>query len=153
MGTSHPHHWQNSFPFLLRPWSIFFLLISLSIIAGMMLPGFFGLQKFTQWAGMYTDSWCRVTAYAENPHTHPQTKSEEITASTVGAPPVYSAPMHNYDSCLMWARTVQCGRVTSGGWKVAWASPVFKGKRYIDPANACDVPLDAHAQWFRSQFP
>lgn len=139
-------------PSLFRPWSVCFGVVAGTIVAAMMLPGFFGLQKFTQWGAMYTDSWCRMDVYSANPNGGDDVKSEWVQASTVGPGAVFSAPMHNFMSCLMWARKVQCGRVTQDGWKVTWVSPEFKGKHFFDPQNACDVPLDPSAEWFRSKL-
>jgi hypothetical protein len=142
---------RSGMPSLFRPWSVCFGVIATAIVTCMMLPGFFGLMKFTQWGGMYTDSWCRMDTYSADPKTE-GVQSEWVQASTVGPGAVFSAPMHNFMSCLMWARKVQCGRVTKDGWKVTWVSPEFKGKHFFDPRNACDVPLDPNAEWFRSQL-
>lgn len=139
-------------PSLLRPWSLSFAAISISIVLFMMLPGIFGFQKFTQWGGMYTDSWCRVDVYAGNPHTESGVPMESVIASTVGPGAVYSAPMHNFETCLMWSRRVQCGRVTKDGWTVRWARPYFKKQYYIDPLNACDLQVQPGLEWFRSKL-
>lgn len=138
-------------PLPVRPWSLFFLGVSAAVVAAMMLPTLFGLEKYTQWGGMYTDSWCRTWVYSGDPNTGGPVSSELVVASTVGPPPVFSASMHNHAICAMWARTVQCGRVTKAGWTVRWVSPELKGVRFLGPRNACDIPLDPHAEWFRPQ--
>lgn len=140
----------NPSPF--RPWSVCFAIIAALIVSTMMLPRYFGMQKFTQWGAMYTDSWCRMDVYSANPAGGGDVKTESVTASLVGPPAVFSSPMHNFASCLMWARKVQCSRVTGGGWKVAWVRPEFKSTFFFDPGNACDVPVDPNVEWFRSQL-
>lgn len=139
-------------PSLLRPWSLCFAAIALCVVMFMMLPGIFGFQKFTQWGGMYTDSWCRVDVYSGNPNTDSDVKMESVIASTVGPGAVYSAPMHNFETCLMWSRSVQCGRKTKEGWTVTWARPYFKKQYFIDPQNACDLQLQPGVEWFRSKL-
>ncbi len=114
-----------------------------------MLPAFFGLLKFTQWGGMYTDSWCHIRVYSGSPFTGAKVEEQYVIASTIGPPIVYGPPVHNHLTCLMWARTVQCGKVTPQGWTIKWASPQFKGQRYYDPKNACDIPLSPVLDWFR----
>ncbi len=134
-----------------KGWSIFFAVIVVIIVTTLMLPAVFGFQKFTQWGGMFTDSWCVVQAYSDNPHTNPQAFHEEVIASLVGPPITWSPPLHNHMSCLMWAKQVQCGRVTKDGWTVKWADPVFKHVSYYAPGNACDVS-DQSGEWYRSQL-
>ncbi len=137
-------------PSLFRPWSLAFAAVAFAIVSCLMLPGYFGLMKFTQWGAMYTDSWCRVEVYSGDPSDE-NAATQSVTASTYGPGAVFSAPMHNHFSCAMWARTIQCGRTMSDGWTVVWARPVYKGNFFLDPNNACDMPLDPNAEWFRNK--
>lgn len=142
---------QRGMPSLFRPWSVCFAMVTVVIVTCMMLPQYFGMMKFTQWGAMYTDSWCRVDISSGKPGDD-GVQSDVVTASTVGPGAVFSAPMHNYQSCLMWARMVQCGRVMPDGWTVAWARPFFKGQYFLGEDNVCDLPLDPDAEWFRPKL-
>ncbi len=125
--------------FLRRPWSAFFLAVCVVIVATMMLPSLFGMQKFTQWGAMYTDSWCQVRVYDKDPGKNSDAKSLNVLGGTTNTRPVWSAPMHNPESCAMYARNVLCGQPSADGWTVVWAQPYFKGKYYLDPVNACTL--------------
>lgn len=114
----------------------------------MAAPPLFGLQNFTQWGGMYTNNWCTVQLGDSNPIDNPAAKTEDVLAGKVTTRYVWSYPMHNATSCLVWGRKY-CGRTATAGWTVTWVRPYFKGTYYMDPNNACDLPLPvSYSTWF-----
>lgn len=131
-------------------WYIFFGAISFIIVSTMMIPSVFGLQSFTQWGGMYTDSWCNATVYSGHPED-PGVQSKWFTvAKDQTTVAVWSSPMHNQTTCAMWFREVLCGRTVPEGWKVVWVKPNYKHQEYMGDNNACDIKLELHAPWFRN---
>lgn len=130
-------------------WSTFFGMVTVWIVVTMIVPKFFGLQHFSQWAGMYTDSWCNVRIYSADPESGPDVKNENIMAGMTRTQPVWSAPMHNETSCAIWAQRNLCNRMSQGGWEVKWASPYFKTRYYLEPKNVCEMTIDSSFDWFR----
>lgn len=137
---------HQTFQFLLRPWSVFFLVVCTAIVTTMMLPAVFGMELFTQWGAMYTDSWCSVRVYDGDP-LKPETHTMNVTAGITDTSPVWSAPMHNEETCTMYARNILCGQKSTEGWTIVWARPFFKGKYFLDPQNVCDLTLGSY-EWF-----
>lgn len=114
----------------------------------MMMPAAFGLQHFTQWGGMYSDSWCTIQLADKNPMEHADAQIENVTAGLVTRA-VWSYPMHNKRTCAVWGRKY-CGRTAQGGWSVSWVRPHFKGEFYMDPDNMCAVHIPAtFSSWFQ----
>ncbi len=135
-----------TFRVFMRPWSIFFLLVTVTIVVTMMVPAAFGLQNVTQWGGMYTDAWCSVHLYDGDPYGDPVPASEQIWAGRIGT--VWSVPMFNQAMCLVWARKF-CGNKSPGGLAVRWVDPIYKGKKYFEPKNPCALDLPPSYDWFQ----
>jgi len=129
------------------PLQFFFFVVVVIIVVTMMLPGIFGLQHFTQWGGMYTNSWCKVQIADKDPLLHTDARSEHIMAGLVTRS-VWSFPMHNEESCVVWSRRY-CGKQAKDGWTITWVRPHYKNEYFLDPNNACDLALPAStAIWF-----
>lgn len=131
-------------------WPIFFLLMVALTIVFFALPPLFGLQNFNQWGGMYDEHWCYAEMYDHNPHvvTGAMLKFERQNAGDTGTQRVYSGPMNNQNSCLMWAHS-RCGKKSTDGWLIRWIEPALKGKHFIGGKNVCDLPLAHETPWFR----
>jgi hypothetical protein len=112
------------------------------------VPVTFGLQNFNQWGGMYDEHWCYVTMYSANPHvvTGALLQTETQSAGDTGTSRVYSGPMANQTSCLMWTLS-RCGKKAQGGWTVTYADPYLKGVHFLYGRNACDYPKPS-VPWF-----
>ncbi|MEQ1849874.1 MAG: hypothetical protein ABL890_04780 [Candidatus Peribacteraceae bacterium] len=132
-----------------RPISWFFLFVCVAIVTTMMVPAAFGLQHFTQWGGMYSNSWCRIQIADRDPLTESDAQVAEVTAGFV-TQAVWSYPMHNRSTCAVWGRKY-CGKPSpQGGWTVEWVRPYFKDEYYMDPENVCTVPMPAsYSSWFQ----
>ena len=130
-------------------WSIFFGLVTITIFVAFAAPAAFGLQNFNQWGGMYIDRWCHADFYSASPHLvtgalllHEYQNAGESTTRWV-----YTTPMHNQATCLLWTRS-RCGRTTKGGWTIAWASPSMNGNALAGVGNVCDLPGFEASSWF-----
>lgn len=127
---------------------IFFAGISVIIVVMLMIPAVFGFQNFTQWGGMYTDSWCFAELFEMNPALHPTSRSQVLTiGKDDGTRVVLYNPQYNEQTCAARART-ECGRTTKDGWVVNWVRPRFKAAYFMGYSNACDLPLSASSPWF-----
>gem|GEM_PF-4046942 len=133
----------------LRLMPIFFFCISVLIVITLMVPGAFGLQHFTQWGGMYSNSWCRIQVSDKNPLGNRDARTEDVTAGLV-TQSVWSYPMHNRKTCAVWGKK-HCGKTApQGGWEVTWVRPFYKNQYYLDPENVCDVTMPAsYSSWFQ----
>lgn len=114
-----------------------------------MLPQTFGFQDFRQWAGMYVDNWCHITAYSGPPGS-PGVLSEEGTVGQMGlSDAVWTSPSHNQFSCAHWAKEITCGRMASGGWIATFVRPSFSVEGfYLGDLNICDYEFPSDTPWF-----
>lgn len=134
----------------MRPWDIFFTSITVIVVVTLMIPAAFGLQNFTQWGGMYTNSWCSVWVYQSSPYvvgSENIPKERQVAGMTDGSRFVWYGNQHNEQTCALWART-RCGRASAAGWTIHWVVPVFKEKFFLGQGNACDVQPPNSFDWF-----
>jgi len=118
-----------------RTWSYLFAVVTVIIVVTMVVPGFFGLQSFTQWGGMYVGAWCNVEFRPSTPDGGGGEKEH------------VRAPQHNSRTCVMWARD-RCGKVSGKGWVVSFAHPTMNAEEILGVgANVCDLP-PADPPWF-----
>lgn len=134
----------------MRTWSVFCIGFSALLVVGLMIPRFFGLQNFTQWAGMYVDGWCGVNVYSDNPFATPpaaNVQHETFFAGAVHAMNVFDPPQFNEQTCVMWAKT-RCGKPSpEGKWNVTYVVPTLKKKQFLGKTNICDLSVDSDS-WF-----
>lgn len=130
-------------------WPAFFCFMAVMTAVVLVVPAMFGLQNFNQWGGMYDEHWCNVTMYSDNPHlvTGALLKVETQSAGHTGTSRVFSGPMANESTCLMWTLS-RCGkRSQEGGWIIRYADPYLKGHHFLDGQNACDFSQPS-VPWF-----
>ncbi len=142
------------FRFTVRGWridavSLFFGSVTAVIVVFFVVPSAFGLQNFNQWGGMYDDHWCHIEAYSANPHvvTGAALSFELENAGETQTRWVFTTPMHNHATCLMWGRT-RCGRTAVGGWPIAFVNVYMNDVHYAGTDNLCDFPLPEASLWF-----
>jgi len=127
-------------------WFLFSSGIAVVITVFFVLPPFFGLQNFVQWGGMYDDRWCTVALYDNNPHDFPDAQSETVVPGS-DVHRVYSAAMHNRQTCYALART-RCGTTSKAGWVVAWVEPEFQRVRLTGTVDVCAAETSSMDFWF-----
>lgn len=134
----------------MRTWSVFCIGMTALLTVGLMIPRYFGLQNFTQWAGMYVDGWCGVDMYSANPFANPlppDLQHETVLAGGVHTTNVFDPPQFNEQTCVVWAKT-RCNRPSpEGKWHVAYVVPSLKKKQFLGKTNICDLPIEADS-WF-----
>lgn len=131
----------------MRPWSVFFSIITMVIVTTMVVPRVFGLQSFTQWGGMYVNGWCTALLSSDAPWAA-GVQTESVTAGTTRTSPVWSAPQYNLGTCALWARSL-CDKRSHAGWQVKWARPYFRDSYFLGShVNVCAVPLPPDYSWF-----
>ena len=129
--------------------SVFFGLVSVIILVAFVMPAAFGLQNFNQWGGMYDDHWCHVEVYSDSPHavTGSELSFELENAGETQTKWVYTTPMHNQGTCLMWAKT-RCGQQSNGGWAIRWVNAYMLETHFAGVDNICDMDLPQASRWF-----
>ncbi len=137
------------FPYQLTGWSIFFGLTTVTIFVAFAAPAAFGLQNFNQWGGMYIDRWCHVDLASADPKlvTGSLLLRESQNAGEAGTRSVFTVPMHNHTTCLMWAAS-QCGGKAQGGWTIAWITASMNKQPLVQGVNICALPLPQASLWF-----
>ena len=138
-----------------RPWPIFFGFISFVIVVTMLAPRVFGFQQFTQWGGMYIDSWCvtDVSSGARIGKTFPPKNPAEVDRLLAGdgrtSPIVWYAPMHNEKTCIAWARNLCGEQAPEQAWRIGTVFATLHGKKLARGGNICLLPEDPSFSWFR----
>ncbi len=130
-------------------WPLFFGCFSVALLVFLVVPAVFGLQNFNQWGGMYDEHWCYVDMYSGHPKDDdPPPRHEQQSAGFTGTSRVFSGPMNNEKTCLMWARS-RCGKKSTDGWTILWAVPTLKGHAFTHGKNVCDLSLPDSSPWFQ----
>jgi hypothetical protein len=137
-----------------RPWPIFFGFVAVVIVTTMLAPRVFGFQQFTQWGGMYIDSWCvtNVSSDLRTSQLQPPADPSQVDRLLAGdgrtSPIVWYAPMHNEVTCVAWARNL-CGKQVPGeAWRMRTVFASFREKDLAHGANVCLLPEDPSFSWF-----
>jgi hypothetical protein len=127
-----------------RTWNPFFGAVSIVILTTMALPEIAGMQRFTQWGGMYVDGWCNVVVAPVSLLDDPDTETYEIREDQHN---VWFTPMHNEESCIAWARSY-CNTPSPSGWTVLSAYAYFRSAYLADDADICALPPRPSFQWY-----
>lgn len=133
-----------------RSYPSFFCFTGIAIIVFFIFPHAFGLQNYNQWGGMYDEHWCNLDVYDGDPTSDRRAPIVTISAGFTETSRVYSGPMNNETTCLMWSRS-RCGTRTQQGINISWAVPYLKGRRFNGERNVCDSPLPDPSPWFKHE--
>lgn len=130
---------------MIRTWNPFFGFVSVTIVATMMAPEAFGMQRFTQWGGMYVDGWCNVVVAPASLLDEPGVETYEIREDQNN---VWFTPMHNEESCIALARSY-CGTMSPPGWAIVSAYAYFRSAYLASDADICALDPRPSFRWYR----